>query len=98
MPITVIYIASAMLFVGAAPLPYGYYTLLRLVATGVFVWAAFIVYERNHKSLPWVYGVLALLFNPLIKIHLPKELWAVLDIGSGILLVATKSTIQKIEK
>jgi len=97
MPIAVIYIASIMLFVGVAPLPYGYYMLLRFVATGVFIWAAFIAYDRNHESLLWVYGVLAILFNPLIKIHLPKELWAVIDVGSGILLLATKSTIQKME-
>ena len=95
MPVAVIYIAVAMLFIGAAPLPYGYYMLLRLVATGVFVWAAFIAYERKNEVLPWVYGVLALLFNPLIKIHLPKELWAVVDVGSGVLLLATKSIIQQ---
>lgn len=95
MPVAVIYIAAAMLFIGAAPLPYGYYMLLRLVATGVFIWAALIAYERKNASLPWVYGVLALLFNPLIKIHLPKELWAVVDVSSGVLLLATKSVIQK---
>ena len=94
MPIAVIYIAATLLFIGAAPLPYGYYMLLRLVATGVFIWAAFVAYERKHKSLPWVYGVLVVLFNPVIKIHLPKELWAVIDVGSGIFLLATKVTIQ----
>lgn len=93
MPVAVIYIAAAMLFLGAAPLPYGYYMLLRLVATGVFVWAAFIVYEHGHKSLPWVYGVLAILFNPLLKVHLPKEVWAVVDVGSGILLLVTSKKI-----
>ena len=95
MPLAVIYIAAALFIIGAAPLPYGYYMLLRLIATGVFIWAAFVAYERKHDSLPWVYGVLAILFNPLIKIHLPKELWAVVDVGSGILLLVTKSTIQQ---
>lgn len=97
MPIAAINIAAVLLFVGAAPLPYGYYMLLRIIATGVFVWAAFIAYERKHGSLPWVYGALALLFNPLIKTHLPKELWALVDISSGILLLSTKSTIQQTE-
>ncbi len=94
MPIAVIYIAAAMLFVGAAPLPYGYYMFLRIVATGVFVWAAFVTYERGDKSLPWVYGILAILFNPLIKVHLPKELWAVVDVGVGIFLLVTSSKIR----
>ena len=95
MPVAVIYICVVLLLFGVAPLPYGYYMLLRIVATGIFIWATFIAYDRNYQSLPWIYGVLALLFNPLIKIHLPKELWSVVDVGSGILLLATKSTIQE---
>lgn len=96
MPIAVIYIAAALLFIGAMPLPYGYYMLLRIIATGIFVWAALVAHERKHDALPWVYGVLAVLFNPLIKVHLPKELWTAVDIGSGILLLTTKSTIRKL--
>lgn len=95
MPIAVIYIAATMLFIGAAPLPYGYYMLLRFIATGVFAWAAFVAYKRKNEAFPWVYVVLALLFNPLIKIHLPKEFWAVVDVGAGVLLLSTKSIIQQ---
>lgn len=94
MPIAVIYAASAMLFIGAAPLPYGYYMLLRLVACGVFAFAAFIAFDRKHKVLPWVYGFMALVFNPIIKIHFPKEMWAVVDIASGILLLATAKAVK----
>jgi len=94
MPIAVIYAAAAMLFLGAAPLPYGYYMLLRLVACGVFAFAAFIAFDRKHKVLPWVYGFVALVFNPIIKIHFPKEMWAVVDIASGILLLATAKAVK----
>lgn len=94
MPIAVIYAAAAMLFLGAAPLPYGYYMLLRLVACGVFAFAAFIAFDKKHKVLPWVYGFMALVFNPIIKIHFPKEMWAVVDITSGILLLATAKMIK----
>ena len=83
-----------MLFVGAAPMPYSYYTVLRIVVTGVLVWAACIAYERKFNNLPWLYGILAIAFNPVIKIHLPKELWMVVDIGTGIFLLITKSKIQ----
>jgi len=87
MPKAVIFIAAGMLFVGVLPLPYGYYMLLRFVACGVFAWAACITYEKNEEVLPWVFGILALVFNPLIKIHFPKELWAVVDFSSGLLLL-----------
>ncbi|MBD3790440.1 MAG: hypothetical protein IE885_08810 [Campylobacterales bacterium] len=87
MPRVVIFIAAGMLFIGVLPLPYGYYMLLRFVACGVFAWAAFITYEKNEEVLPWVFGILAVVFNPLIKIHFPKELWAVIDFCSGLFLL-----------
>lgn len=91
MPERLIYITTGLLFLGALPLPYGYYMLLRLVACGVFAWAAFITYERNEEILPWVFGILAMMFNPIFKIHFPKELWAVIDVCSGVfLLLASK--------
>jgi hypothetical protein len=94
MPTAVIYICAAMLFVGAAPLPYGYYMLLRLVACGVFAFAAFVSFDRKHKTLPWVFGLMALLFNPVIKVHLPKEVWAFVDIAAAILLLATAKAVK----
>lgn len=93
MPAGVIYACAAMLLLGAAPLPYGYYTLLRLVACGVFAYAAFLTADKKHKFLPWVFGLLALLFNPIVKIHLPKELWALVDVAAGVLLLATAKKV-----
>ena len=87
MPIAGIYTCAAMLFVAVAPLPYGYYTLLRFVACGVFAFAAHWVARQNARVLPWVFGLLALTFNPIYKIHFPKEIWAMVDIASGILLL-----------
>ena len=89
MPPIVIYVAVGMLWIGAAPLPYGYYTLLRLVVTIVFVWAAYVAYQGKHSILPYAYGLLALLFNPIVPIYLDKTLWAVMDILAGIFLLAT---------
>uniref|UniRef100_UPI003B5948A4 DUF6804 family protein n=1 Tax=Shewanella gaetbuli TaxID=220752 RepID=UPI003B5948A4 len=93
MPKVVLYITVGMLLVGLLPLPYGYYTLLRLVACGVFAWAAFITYERKEEVLPWLFGLLAIVFNPIIKIHFPKELWAIIDISSGLLLLFVSKKI-----
>lgn len=94
MPITVIYFSAAILFLGAAPLPYGYYILLRLIACGVFAFAAFIAFERKSKALPWVYGFMALVFNPIIRIHFSKEVWMFIDIAAGILLLVTAKAVK----
>lgn len=94
MPTAVIYVTASMLFLGAAPLPYGYYMLLRLIACGVFAFAAFIAFDRKSKALPWTYGFMALVFNPIIKIHLPKEMWAFVDVAAGVLLLATAKAVK----
>lgn len=94
MPLAVIYIASGLLALGAAPLPYGYYTFLRLVACGVFAFAAYVSLTKKARVLPYVYGCLALLFNPFIKVHLPKEVWVVVDLASAALLLATAKHVQ----
>jgi hypothetical protein len=65
------------------------------VATGVFAWAGYVAYTKEDKILPWIFGLLAILFNPIIKIHLPKELWAVVDVACGVLLLAVKRKIEE---
>lgn len=94
MPKQIIYIAIAALLLGVLPMPYGYYTLLRLIACGVFAWAAYVSYERKEPLLPWVFGILAITFNPIIKIYFPKEIWSGIDLAAGLLLLFTKNKIQ----
>ena len=93
MPRLVIYATAAMLLLGAAPMPYGYYTLLRLVGCIVFAAAAFAALARRYATLPWVYGLMALVFNPVFKLHFPKELWALIDVAAAVLLFATAKSI-----
>ena len=99
-PTIVIYITVAMLFMGVAPLPYGYYMLLRIVACVFFVWAFFITQEQNHKITPWLFGLLAIVFNPIIKIHFQKEFWAIIDATAAIVILVNKSKLieKNIEK
>jgi hypothetical protein len=94
MPKSVLFITAGMLFIGVFSLPYGYYTLLRIVACAVFTWAAFITYEKNNEDLlPWIFAILAIVFNPIIKIHLPKEVWALIDFCSGLFLILVRKRI-----
>lgn len=93
MPKIVIYITSLILFLGILPMPYGYYTLLRIVACIVFVWASVISYERRHSNLTWIFVLFAIAFNPIIKIFLPKEIWMFLDAFAGIMLILFRNSI-----
>lgn len=94
MPIQIILAAAAILLVAAAPLPYGFYMIVRMVAVIVFIWAAVIAVQRAHITLAVVFGLTAILFNPLFKIHLDKNVWIVLDILAALLLLATMKKIK----
>ena len=100
MPIAVIYRVAALLFAGAAHdllpyLPYGYFTFLRIVATGAFLWVFLVSLHRNVSFLPWIYLLLAITFNPVIKVPLPTEVWLIIDIAAGALLLFTQNRIKQ---
>ena len=78
-----------MLFFSIAPLPYGYYTLLRLVACAIFAYSAYLTFVKQIYALPWIFSFIALLFNPIFKVYLPKEIWFFIDIGCALLLIFT---------
>lgn len=71
-------VPAGMLLVALLHLPYGYYTLLRLV---VCLAAAIIAYQSWPKHAPWsvAFAIVALLFNPLIIVALDRETWAPID-------------------
>ena len=81
MPAAIWLVPAVMLIVALAPLPYGYYTLLRLVVCGAAAYLAF-VGHKAHVAQLWngAMVVVALLFNPLIPVHLSRGIWAPIDV------------------
>ena len=69
------------------PMPYGYYMLVRIVATILFVIFARQYYLAKKEELAITFGVLALIFQPLIKISLGREVWNMVDVAVAILLL-----------
>jgi hypothetical protein len=70
---------AALLLVALLPLPYGFYTLLRLVVSGCAAALAVIAFRRVD-STALLYGAIAILFNPIIPVHLDRSTWTVLDV------------------
>jgi len=79
-----------MSFIAISDLPYGYYTLLRLVLFSIGT--LYLIFFRNLK-LPIVdilVFVVVLIWNPIIPVYLTKEIWTVLDLMvavGGIVLI-----------
>jgi hypothetical protein len=84
----------AAMGIGLFPMPYGYYFLSRLV---VFVCAIYFAMQLNDQSdttWVWIFGFLALLYNPFIPIHLgSKGLWIIVNIATVALFLFKKDKI-----
>jgi len=100
MPIAVIYIAAGILFVGAAHdylpyLPYGYFTVLKIVSTGTFIWAFLVSFSRKASLLPWIYLLFAIIFIPILTLPFSQDLWMIVYIAGGALLLLTIDKIKR---
>jgi hypothetical protein len=66
---------AAMLLIALAPLPYGYFMLLRLVVCGAAIWLAYTLLAGRKWTGPrWVFVAIALLYNPVFRVHFEREL------------------------
>jgi hypothetical protein len=80
-------ISALMLFLALADWPYGYYQLLRLVVCGSASYVAYLGYQSDKQWILWVFAAIAVLFNPIVRIHLNREIWAVIDVICAIFFV-----------
>ena len=60
--------------------PYAYYVLLRWVSCPTLAYFAFMSNENKQDFWPWFFSVAALIFNPLVPLHLTREIWSVLNL------------------
>ena len=78
-------IAGTMLFAALLPLPWGYYTLLRVALCMAALYSGVGAWIRNEQAFVWLWGVIAVLFNPLAPFSLGRSVWTVVDIMTAIL-------------
>ncbi len=69
--------------------PYGFYTFLRIVVCGSAIYIAF--QASVIKSFPWVWlmGAVAVVFNPLIPLRLPRPTWQAIDFIAAVVFVVS---------
>jgi len=83
-------IAAAFLFLALIDgWPYGFFTLLRFVVFAASVYVAWMAYEAKKEKWVWIFGFLAVLFNPFIVIHLNREIWSVIDLIVGVFMIVS---------
>lgn len=60
--------------------PYAYYVLLRWVCCGIFAYLAVKAYHQGEEGWVWVLGITAGVYNPILRVHLTREIWSVVNI------------------
>ena len=91
-------ILAALMLLCLAPMPYGYYMLVRFVAMVMFGVMAYRYYTNNKGIAAAVFGVLALLFQPIYKIALGRGLWNLVDLLVAALLVSLFFLEKRLER
>jgi len=83
-------IATAFLFLALIDgWPYGFFTLLRFVVFVSTAYIAWMAYETQKEKWVWIFGFLAVLFNPFIVIHLNRGIWSFIDLVIGIFMIVS---------
>ena len=88
-----------IMIIGIFPMPIGYYTLLRLVVFVSALYFCFKIYENNKKvsgnSELWFFGLVALLYNPILPVYLYiKLIWTIINVFTICLFYKYKYLIQ----
>lgn len=80
---------AILFFLCLADLPYGYFQFVRIVALIGFAILSYQANQEGNQTEMFIYGGLALLFQPFFKIALGRELWNVVDLIVGVGLLVT---------
>lgn len=91
-------ILAVLLLLCLAPMPYGYYQLVRFISMVIFGVMAYRYWNQEKKPLSVTFGALALLFQPFLKVSLGRTMWNLVDVVLAIgllVLVLVKKDKEK---
>lgn len=91
-------ILAVLMLMCLAPMPYGYFQLVRFVAMVAFGVIAYQYYLRQKTIATVIFVLLALLFQPIYKIALGRVIWNVIDVAVAALLVGLFVLEKRLEK
>ena len=77
-------VLAILLFLCLADMPYGFYQFVRFAGLVGFAILAYQANEQGRQTEMFIYGGLALLFQPFFKIALGRQMWNIVDVIVGI--------------
>ena len=84
------WVPAVMLIVALGAWPYGYYMLLRVVVCIAAALLAFDIYRRAGEVTLGctAFIAMAILFNPILPVHLTRTIWSFINLAGAALFVA----------
>lgn len=82
-------VAAALLIWSIQPHRYDYYTLLRWATCFAAAYSARLAWLLKKTAWSSILAGVALFFNPFIPVHLRRDLWVPIDLGTAVLLLAS---------
>jgi predicted membrane channel-forming protein YqfA (hemolysin III family) len=82
-------ILALLFFLCLLDMPYGYFQLFRFLALAGFGFLAYKANEEDKSEQVFIYVALALLFQPFYKIALGREIWNMVDVVVGTVLLGS---------
>ena len=70
-------------------MPYGFYQFVRFSGLIGFAILAYQANQQGRQTEMIIYGSLALLFQPFLKIALGRQMWNVVDVVVGVSLIVS---------
>lgn len=77
-------ICSILLLIALFNNPYGYYQILKWVITISSAYIANYYFKNNNKKYGWIFVSIAILYNPILPIHLIRSTWEIVNIITAI--------------
>ena len=91
-------IAAIILFICPFDMLYWFYDVVRTLALIGFSFLAYSAFKKKRNIEAVIFICLAILFQPILKIHLTKTIWIVIDLVVGIWLIISLFTNEKKNK
>lgn len=91
-------VPAAMALLALMDMPYGYYQLLRLVVAAASAFIAVAAWQRGPHVAVIAFGLLALTYNPVVPLHLKREIWEWVNIGTAAVFLGALAVLELRER
>ena len=80
-------VIAAILLLCLVDMPYGFYTFVRFIAAAAFCYFAYEAHSARNNDRMILFIILAILFQPFIKIPIGRVIWNIIDVVVAIYLI-----------